>query len=470
MVLSMVARKITLPAVKALNPSETIWDTDLKGFGCRCQKADKVFFVKYRFGVGRSARQHFYTIGKWGDLWTPESARQEAKRILGRVANGENPAAEKTDRKRANSISEAFDQFMQDGEGKRGKRTQGEYRRMYDRFAGTAIGKHRVQDVIRGDISKLHLGLKSIPSQANRLLQMLSAFFTWCEKLEYRADGSNPCRHIDKYKEKSRERFMSEQELFALSKALGAYEQEYRHLKEMRHKKDKTGDAGENAVTPYITAVIRMLILTGARRGEILTLKWSDVDFKNRLIRLQESKTGQKTIYLSAPALQLLSELPRIEGNPHVFCGREDGACLVNIKDPWKRISQMATIALWREDEKLAALIDVEAHKLPEGHRIGDLFDAVQAAARKEKIALPAGLMDVHIHDLRHNFASVGVGMKYHLKAIGALLGHSNSQTTERYAHLSNDPLQTANEAISSKIFEVMTTAPKTDNVVNIRK
>ncbi len=453
----MPTKKITLNSVKDIKPSETLWDTDTTGFGCRCQQQDKIFVVKYRVGSGRAARQRFYKIGKLGAPWTPDTARDEAKRILGLVSQGKDPASEREKDRTSPDMNEAFDLFMKHGQGKRGERTLNEYRRMYDRMVKVTLGKYRVKDIIAADISRLHIANAHIAPQANRLLQMLSAFLNWCERQEYRDQGTNPCRFIEKYKEKSRERFLSEEELFCLSQAMSQYEERYRFLKEQSHKKHKSGETEENAVTQYVTAAIRLLLFTGARRNEILDLKWGDVDFQNRLIRLQESKTGQKTIYLSAPALMILSELPQIEGNPYVICGKKNGTRLVNIKDPWKRICRLATLNLWERQTHLASLISNLKVKTPETQTEAELFDAVQSEAKKEKLKLSIGLMDVHIHDLRHNYASTAVITGHHLKVVGSLLGHADTKTTERYAHLANDPLQTANEAISNKILQAMT-------------
>ncbi|MBI3441948.1 MAG: site-specific integrase [Proteobacteria bacterium] len=262
----------------------------------------------------------------------------------------------------------------------------------------------------------------SIIQQQNTTNLQVNTGITPAYRRVYRADGKNPCRHVEKFKEVSRERFLSESEVYALAIALKKYESENKYLKEQPHKKDKNGEQEENYVTPYITAAIRLLLLTGARCNEILTLKWQDVDFERKLIRLQESKTGQKTIYLSAPALKILTDMPRIEGNPYVICGRNEGSHLVNIKDPWGVIRGNA------------------------------------------------GLSEVRIHDLRHNYASTAVTSGHHLKVIGTLLGHANTKTTEKYAHLANDPLQTANEAISNRILHAMTTKPGKDNVVTIAK
>jgi len=417
----MATKKITINTVKDMKPGETIWDSELKGFGCRHRQKVRVFLVKYRDGKGRTARQYLYTIGQCGSPWTPDTARAEAKKVLGRVANKENPAADRQQEKKAKNISEAFKKYLEDVEAKRRPQTYKSYKRLYEKIIEKELGSYRIDAVARADIARLHDSLRDTPYQANRMLAVLSAFFSWCEKHGHRTEGNHPCRYIEKYREMPRERFLSEAEIYNLGEALKQYEEDHRLLKTT--KKDKTQkDEIENTVTPYVTAAIRLLLLTGARCNEILTLRWEDIIFERKLIRLQESKTGQKTIYLSAPALQLLTEIPRIENNPYVICGKKEGAHLVNIKDPWSEI-------------------------------------------RKN-----AGLEDVRLHDLRHNYASTAVASGHHLKVIGSLLGHADTKTTERYAHLANDPLQTANEAISKKILDAMTTKPNTDNVTKIHR
>jgi len=352
----MASKKINLTSVKALQPGETLWDTELKGFGCRCQKDGKFFILKYSL----HSRQRFYTIGEWEGNLTPEKARGEAEVLRGQVRKGIDVAAQKDAAKKIPVVKEAFASFLEEIKSKRSDRTHTEYDRTFKKFIQPVIGNYRVEIVSRADVAKLHHALKDTPYQANRVLALLSSFFSWCDKRGHRTDGVNPCRHIEKFEEKSRERFLSEAEIYALGKALNAYEKDNKYLPEHPWKKKK-GKKVENIGTRYITSAIRLLLLTGARCSEILTLKWADVDFERKLIRLQESKTGQKTIYLSAPALQLLQSIHRIKGNPHVICGKKEGAHLVNIKDPWGEIRKSA------------------------------------------------GLPDVRIHDLRHNYASTAV-------------------------------------------------------------
>src|SRR5262245_6583649 len=160
------------------------------------------------------------------------------------------------------------------------------------------------------------------------------------------------------------------------------------------------------------------------RLSEVLTLKWEFIDFERATVRLPDSKTGAKTLYLNAPALAILSELPRVEGNPFVIVGERKGVRLINLQKPWRRIRKAA------------------------------------------------GLDDVRLHDLRHSFASVGAASGMSLPTIGALLGHSQPQTTNRYAHLAADPLRTASETIAAQIAGRIGRASREDKhiSVNIRE
>jgi integrase len=151
-----------------------------------------------------------------------------------------------------------------------------------------------------------------------------------------------------------------------------------------------------------------MLLLTGCRKSEILNLRWLDVDFEHKCLRLPDSKTGAKVVYLNAPALAILTELSRVENNPYVFVGTREGAATKAIDKVWARVRTKA------------------------------------------------GLSGVRIHDLRHSYASVGAVSGFSLPIIGALLGHKHAMTTARYAHLSADPLRAANEAVGGRIASAM--------------
>jgi integrase len=187
------------------------------------------------------------------------------------------------------------------------------------------IGRRPIGELERQDVAKLHHELTSTPYQANRTLALLSKFFGWAERHGLRPDGSNPCRHVAKYREGRRERFLSQAELGRLGDALRKAEQ------------DKT-------CSPWALAAIRLLTFTGARRNEILTPRWEHVSDEHGCLMLPDSKTGRKAVYLNAPALAVLHAIPRLEGNPYVICGDRPGRHLVNLEKPWRRIRTAAQL------------------------------------------------------------------------------------------------------------------------------
>ena len=372
--------KITKRTVDSANASakdQYVWDGDLPGFGLKVTPAGrKVYLLQYRV-AGHNGRTRRVTIGTHGVL-TADQARSEAQALSRQIARGEDPLATRDMKRNEKTAGALIDQFLQEHvDIKLKDRSRAEYRRMIDKLLPSAFLRKPITEITRPDISRLQQSLAATPYQANRLLAVLRKFFNWCEKNGYRPDHSNPAYLVDKFTEKRRERFLSELELANLGEALASAEAANRH-------------------SPYVIAAIRLLALTGARLNEILSLEWSWVDFNARCLRLPDSKTGAKTIYLNPPALQVLADLPRMDGNPFVICGERKGAHLVNLQKPWT---------------------------------------AIRSAA---------GLADVRIHDLRHSFASIAVASGMSLPLIGALLGHSQPSTTARYAHLSEDPLHKA--------------------------
>jgi integrase len=263
------------------------------------------------------------------------------------------------------------------------------YQRVARLYVLPSLGRYPIGEVKRTDIARLHHEMRSKPCQANSTLAMLSKFFGWAEKHGLRPDGSNPCRHVEKYPEGRRERFLSQAEFGRLGDA----------LREAEHEK---------TCSPWVIAAIRLLAFTGARRNEILTLRWEHVSDEHERLLLPESKTGRKGIPLNPPALAVLHDIPRLVGNPYVICGERPGRHLVNLEKPWRRI---------------------------------------RAAAK---------LDDVRLHDLRHSFASVAASGGQSLVIIGKMLSHSQPATTARYAHLADDPVKAASEAVGRYIAAAM--------------
>lgn len=373
--------KRTVDALKAGAKDQFLWDEDLGGFGLKVTPAGrKVFVIQYRVG-GRAGRTRRVTLGTLGQL-TPDEARDDAKRLLREVGAGRDPADARDRLRDTLSLGQVIDRFLAEHvDTKLRPRTREEYARLVRVHISQNLRSRLVSAVSRSDIAKLHHDLSATPYLANRVIAFLSKLFAWSEKHGLRPSGENPCRFVDKYREAKRERYLSHAELGRLGAALS-----------------------QSTQGIYSVAAVRLLLFTGARLSEILTLRWDWVDLERGTARLPSSKTGPKTIYFNAPALAVLSLLPRLDGNPFVIVGDRNGAHLVNLQKPWQAIRKVA------------------------------------------------GLEDVRLHDLRHTFASVGAGGGASLPMIGALLGHSQPQTTDRYAHLASDPLREASDAIARRI------------------
>jgi integrase len=423
--------KITKRLVEAAEVREKdyiICDDELRGFAVRVLPSGKRYdIVQYRIGT----RYRRMSLGQHGVLAT-EKARTSAFKLLAAVKDGKDPAGDRQEGRKALAVAELAQRFDKEHIAVRLKQgTAREYRCNLRRFILPAIGRLKVADVTKADIARLHHELRHIPYQANRNLEVVSKMFNLAELWGLRPDASNPRRHIKKYPEEKRERYLSPAELAALGEVLSRAEQ-------------------EGVEDLYAIAVIRLLIFTGCRLNEIMTLKWGYVDFEARCLRLPDSKTGARVVHLGAPALDVLSRLERLPDKPWVVCGKKPGARRTDLQPPWQRMRKRATVRLWARSEgtpeaALVARLESKLDREP-------THDECLATAEKEGLELPTSLADVRIHDLRHSFASGAVALGESLPMIGKLLGHTQVQTTARYAHLAADPVKAAAERVSSKI------------------
>ncbi len=360
-----------------------VWDTELRGFVVRVRSSGRRWFAVEWMRERRTRR---LSLGEFGSV-TVDQARERAKAILGRVAHGEDPATERAGERAAPTVAELARRYMEEHAGPKKKQSsvEGDERNLR-LYVLPALGRRKVIAIGLREVADLHHSLRAKPVQANRVLALVSKMLNLAETWGLRPLHSNPCPRIGRYRESRRERFLSGTELRRLGEALSAVEQ------------DRSED-------PAAVLAIRLLLLTGARRDEILSLRWQDVDLETGTLNLPDSKTGKKSIPLGPAAVELLAAAPRFEGCPYVLPGRRrPEARFVGLQRPWTRVRARA------------------------------------------------GLGDVRLHDLRHSFASVGVAANLGLPVLGAILGHRHPATTARYAHLDDDPRRAAAARISNQI------------------
>jgi integrase len=319
--MTSVRKHITKSVVDAMTPGEIIWDTKLIGFGVRYQRRDKVFVYKCRIGN----KQRWFAIGKYGQPWTVTDAETRVKVIQGDIAKDLDPAAIRDERVNSPTLRQAAAIFLETVVSKRRKGTQILYRDFLNRLVYPRLGDVKVAQITFSDITMLHYGLRNTPITANRVISSLSAIFSWCERSGLRPKYSNPVQGVERFPEKSKERFLSPRELARLGMALARAER-------------------NNTEAVFVLAAIRLLIFTGCRRNEILELQWKDVNIERAMLLLPETKTGARPVYLSAPALSVLAGLPKVSKNPFVIVGEKEGQRLINLRKPWLRICNVARL------------------------------------------------------------------------------------------------------------------------------
>jgi len=317
--------KRTVDSIKPSDKASIVWDRDLGGFGVKISPSGrKAYVVQYR--ISRQSRKtRRMTLGVHGTI-SCEQARIKAKTLLGQAAFGDNPLREKDEMKNAMLTNELLDLFYAEHVmPKLAVRTQEAYKNIIQKKLPRAFLNLPIKDVTRQDVARLHHNMREIPTSANKLLAMLSKFFNWSEKFGYRADHSNPCRYVEKYKEKPRQRFLSPEEQKRLWYALDEAE---------KHA----------TATIYSIAALRVISLTGARLREILNLKWNYVDLNRKMLNLPESKTGAKTIYLNDAATEIIKNIPQQLDNEFVFCGIRAGQPIKELQKAWQRIRLSANL------------------------------------------------------------------------------------------------------------------------------
>lgn len=409
--------KITKQAVDKAAPGASryiLWDTELKGFGVRiAESGTKTYVVRYRpRNLGAGSPKRFVVLGRHGVI-APDQARSKAKEILGAVAGGEDPAKLRTAPPSV-AVADLAESFLREhAHAKRKPKTAESYAALLNKYLIPRFAERPAPGITASDLSDMHFALRDRPYQANRLVAVVASMYAFAERRGDIAKGANPAKGIERFPERSRDRFLGTEELRRLGETLRLAETsglpwrspdkpDSKHLANEANRRTK--------LQPEVVLAFRLLIATGARVGEILSLEWRYVDIERGLLFLPDSKTGRKTIVMSASATELLRTCPR-NGSYVIFGARGDQP-RVDLKKPWSAIQRHA------------------------------------------------GLEGVRIHDLRHTFASVGAGASLGLPIVGKLLGHSQPATAARYAHLDADPLRRAANIIGEHLNSAMADIP----------
>lgn len=370
--------KGTIKALKATGKTYFEWDPETKGFGVRVAPGGtKAFVVQYRDGT-KTVRK---TLGTFPTM-AVDRARDAAKDVLAANRLGDTLPIMRGGGK---PFGDVLDLFIANAKAKKAKRTAVDYEARIDSRIRPKFGGKRIGQITRLEIERWHESLAETPSQANHLLTILVAVFSYAAKNKLIKHSDHPALGISKYRENKRERYLTLDEVAEFGKALAELE-------------------SARTVSPWAAAALRLLILTGARSGEILGLKWSYVDLAHAVLRLPESKTGPKVIKLSIAAVDVLKGVPRIEGVDFVIAGRRHGEAMTSLQRPFGEVCTVAKIA------------------------------------------------GLRIHDLRHSAASIATSGGIGLPVVGALLGQSQAYTTQRYSHIHDDAERAAAELLGRTI------------------
>jgi len=376
--------KTVIENVKPQAKDTWISDAKLPGFyGRITPQGQRLYYARY----SRNGQRFTVALGKHGAI-TCETARKAAAKIMGEVTLGGNPAVDRKAAREDLTLKRFSELYTTDyAEVHLKANSQRLTKVCLKTYIVPALGSKRLANISPSDVERMHLGLKETPVSANRCVALLNAMLNVARRWGYRK-GPNPCEGIRRFKETARRRYLAPEEVVKLAAAI------------------KTAEDAQ--MIPWQSAALfRLLLLTGARSGELLNLRWSEVDLANDALNLTDSKTGAKTIRLNGAAAVILGKLER--GGEWVFPHpRRTGKRIAHPKHSWAKVLRLAKIT------------------------------------------------NCHLHDLRHSYASFGVSAGLTLPVLGALLGHTQAQTTSRYSHLMTDPLRAAVNVIGDALAELM--------------
>ena len=352
----------------------------MPGFGVRVYASGIKAYVVQSRGPGGSKR---VTLGRHGEI-SATHARKKAAEVIDRIRQGDDPVPEPP--APVLTVADLSERYLETHAAVNcTDHTASLYRGSLRNHILPALGAMPIGTIEREHVSALHYKLRDTPRAANRALMVLSKMFSLAEAWGLAPVDSNPCRFVVRYKEGKRERFLTAEEYRRVGLALAELEAERR-------------------VPAHAAAALRLLMLTGCRRTEILTLRWDDVDRKAGELRLRSGKTGARMVPLTPTAMTVLSGIVRVPGNPWVFVPGKPNGHLSHLSKYWYRVRDRA------------------------------------------------GVADVRIHDLRHSYASRALALGESLTMIGRLLGHRDTGSAARYAHLARDAEKVAAAKVGRSI------------------
>ena len=417
-------KRLGLKEVRSLDKNEMVWDLAVPGFGARRQRSERIAYVLlYRT---REGRQRFHTIGRHGAPWTPDTARDEARRLLGEVVHGGDPSAAKQQARRSITVAELCDMYIADAEAGRLPTVRGGSKRastLYtdrgriERHIKPMLGRMKVPAVTRDDVEafmhtiaeggtaarhKTKRGLSTVKGgkgTATRTIGLLGGIFAYAVRKRIRPD--NPARGVMRFADGRRDRRLSDSEYAMFGAGLAAAALPCEPI--------RPGVRAAGAMWPAAIAAARFLLVTGWRRGEALGLRWSEIDIPRRTAHLRDTKTGVSVRPLSQAACDILKQQDVGKPEALVFPPTKGDGLMGGF--PW-------------------------------------LFSRIVKLA-----GLPA---DITPHVLRHSFASVAGDLGYSEPTIAALLGHQGRSMTSRYVHAADAVLLAAADAVVGRLVELM--------------
>jgi integrase len=411
--------KLTKRVVDAAKPGETLWDGDIPGFGLRVSpRGVKAYVLKYRF----HGRQRWYTIGQHG---RPAPALGESNRN-GDDASDRHVWTPERARKEANRLLGGISSGMDPAGVRAADRAAETLKQFAERYERKHVDAHSKASTAKE--TKRILSKYVLPKLGHIRVKDLAPadvakFHTDMKAKPYQA---NRCLAVISHMLSKAEEWGIRKDARAVCRSITKFKEtgreRYLSAKEAKGLAEALEKAKASGTNPHAIAIIRLLAVTGARRNEIEALQWSEVDQERGMLRLADSKTGAKVIPLAPAAQVILSELPKVTGSKWVFPASSGDGHFQGLGK------------IWREVRK------------------------------------SAGLEGVRLHDLRHTFASFGAAGGLSLPLIGALLGHKQASTTQRYAHLADDPVKRAADQAGSAVAAAMEGALADAVPVNERK